>query len=174
MVILTIQRELSLPKSLILDMCRRPSYHYHNHYIFTNMSISLTAPSMPLNLMVVIDMSSLIITWDMPEFLNGIVSYEINVTLTDLYTGVESPVGETLFHNSSDLRVVVELDNVEFYADYEVFILAETEGGRSDVVMEGFETEQGGMCVCMYVCMYVCMCACIYICMCMYVCVYVC
>ena len=44
-------------------------------------------PSEPQNLMVMLSNSILTISWDPPSSPNGVVSYEVNITISDLATG---------------------------------------------------------------------------------------
>ena len=80
----------------------------------------------------------------MPLSPNGVVTYQINITVTDLVTNSTSLLEGPIERNDTSRSVEQPL-TVEPHTQYTVAIVARTEGGVSDVVMESVTTDQGGM-----------------------------
>ena len=100
-------------------------------------------PSVPRNLTVMLQNSDLIITWDPPASPNGVVSYEINITSTDLATGAVETLGESIVRDDSSRRVVFPV-SMEPYVRYDVSVLAATVAGESEAVTASHTTPEGG------------------------------
>ena len=101
-------------------------------------------PSVPQNLTVMLMNSDLIITWDPPSSPNGVVSYEVNITRTDLATGVVDGPGESIIRNDSSRLVELSLCEDPFVR-YDVSVSASTIAGESEAVSANITTDQGGM-----------------------------
>lgn len=108
------------------------------------MLLFLTEPSIPTALAVTLVNSSLSISWDAPLSPNGIVTYEINVTLTDLDTSAQSLLVGPLLRNDLSRLVELPLGTEEPYATYEAAVVALTSGGRSEVASDSVTTGEGG------------------------------
>ena len=94
--------------------------------------------------------TSLQITWDAPMDPNGVVTYELNITVSDLATENSSVLAGLILRNDSNRFVDIPLEFVEPYANYSVSIFAMTNGGFSDVVRNNTITAQGGMPIILY------------------------
>lgn len=102
-------------------------------------------PSIPQNLSVVLQNSSLlVIAWESPEFPNGVVSFQVNITSSDLATGVETSLGELLVQNSSNRFVELAL-GMEAFVRYGVSVSAKTIAGESEAVTGSITTAEGGI-----------------------------
>ena len=97
---------------------------------------------MPQDLTVMLMNSDLIIMWDPPSSPNGVVSYEVSITRTDLATGVVDALGESIRNDSSRL-VELSLDEDPFVR-YDVSVSASTIAGESEAVSANITTDQGG------------------------------
>ena len=100
-------------------------------------------PSTPQNLTVNLLNSTLTVTWDPPSSPNGVVSYEVNITISDLATGVVGSLGESIMRNDSNRLVELNL-SMEPFVRYSVSVLAGTIAGQSEVVSTNITTAEGG------------------------------
>ena len=82
-------------------------------------------------------------SWNSPFDPNGIVDYEINITFCDLATGAMSLLGELIQRNDTN-RFVQFINREEPFVRYDVYLLAYTTGGMSEVVSANVSSNQGG------------------------------
>ena len=101
-------------------------------------------PSVPTNVAISLTNSRLTVSWDPPLDPNGIVTYELNITLVDMATLNSTPLfGPVLRDDSSRLFEMI-LAMEEPFARYEASVVAMTTGGRSQVVNVNTATGEGG------------------------------
>ena len=118
---------LSLSPSLPLSLSPVPS-------AVTNLTIAISGPN------------SLTISWDSPIDPNGILTYRISLSYTDLATSFQMNVRVT--ENPEDNRMVLynsDSQRLEPYARYDVTVTASTTAGSSDPVIASVTTSQGGL-----------------------------
>lgn len=99
-------------------------------------------PSVPRNLIVMLENFELSATWEPPESPNGVVSYEVTITRTDLATNVMEDLSVGLSRNDSYRRVMLTVSD-EPFVRYNVSVRAATVTGQSDTVVESLDTPQG-------------------------------
>ena len=83
-------------------------------------------------------MSSIQITWENPEFPNGIVTYLFSIVGTDIALGV-IVLNESLALNGTDYL----LESFEPYSNYTVTVTSRTGAGDGDPVTISVQTPQG-------------------------------
>lgn len=103
------------------------------------------APTEVTNLdLIVLDSNTLHVTWDPPLQPNGVVSYTLNITYTDLATNMFYFVASTNHEVNDIAKNITFRDGLEPYAEYIATVVAMTTGGISPAVVVSVLTEQGG------------------------------
>lgn len=97
-------------------------------------------PSAPQNLTLDIVNSTLVISWASPSILNGIVTYDVNITVEDLATDETTLFPGPITRNDSNRRIVAV---VEPFSSYSVSIIAMTVGGTSEIIVDSIITNEG-------------------------------
>ena len=107
---------------------------------------SSTAPTEVLNLAIMANSSTstLQVTWDTPQRSNGMVSYTLNLTYTDLATNEFFFINSTVHSENDRSQTITFSSGLEPYAEYNVTVVAMTTGGESNPVTDSVITEEGG------------------------------
>lgn len=95
-------------------------------------------PSPVRNLTAEVNMSFIRITWESPEFPNGIVTYLLSIVGTDIALG-DVVLNESQALNGMDYL----LESIQPYSNYTVTVTSRTGAGEGDPVTTSVETPQG-------------------------------
>ena len=109
---------------------------------YNYLTLFLIAPSPVRNVSVVLNAFSAQISWEEPEFPNGILTYALSIQGVSLATG-ETIGNLTLFLSDTEYL----LEGTLPYSRYTVMVVSRTGAGDGAAVTFVFETPQGSTCL---------------------------
>ena len=114
-------------------------------FIYLYQQLNVCLPIAPSNIEKVdayfINTSHIFANWTEPEFLNGNLRYEVNMTSTDLLTNTTFLFISTVVVDTS---ILIEV-SMAVFEEYEVTVVPFTGAGRGATAMSSFQTPEGGI-----------------------------